>query len=132
MEVDRLLKVFHLNSKKLSELVIQELEDMKAESIRCINVRKLTEITDYMVIATGRSSTHNKAMADAVDKKVKEAGVNVVGVEGKMQSEWVLIDVGDVVVHLMLAPVRALYNLEDLWSFGNSKVEAGKESERSS
>jgi ribosome-associated protein len=70
-----------------------------------------------MVIATGRSSTHIKAMADAVSMAAKDAGCKVGGMEGRMQSEWVLVDAGDVVVHLMLAPVRALYNLEELWSF---------------
>lgn len=118
------MKVMELDSKRLSQLVIDALDDMKGESISCINVSKLTEITDYMVIATGRSSTHVKALADEVTNKVKEAGVTVVGVEGKMQSEWVLVDVGDVVIHIMMAPVRALYNLEDLWSFQQDKSEA--------
>lgn len=125
------MKVSHLNSKKLSELVCTELDDMKGESIRCINVQKLTEITDYMVIVTGRSNVHIKAMADAVNKRVREAGLDVVGVEGKMQSEWVLVDAGDVVVHIMLAPVRALYNLEDLWSFDSNAAGDDKENNRS-
>lgn len=111
------MKVSPLNSKKLVKLAVTALDDMKGQSISSINVRKLTEITDYMVIATGRSNTHVKALADEVVRQVKEAGGNVVGVEGRMQSEWVLVDLGDVVVHIMLAPVRALYNLEDLWSF---------------
>ena len=119
------MKVNRLNSKKLAQLVAQALDDLKGQSISCINVKKLTDITDYMVIVTGRSNTHVKALADAVTKKVKESGVEVVGVEGRLQSEWVLVDVGDVVVHIMLAPVRALYNLEDLWSFA-----AGSETEK--
>lgn len=106
-----------MNSKKLSKLVVDALDDMKGQSIRCINVGKLTSITDYMVIATGTSSTHVKALADAATKAVKDAGQDVVGVEGRLQSEWVLVDIGDVVVHLMIAPVRALYNLEELWNF---------------
>jgi ribosome-associated protein len=110
-------KVKALKSKKLAQLVVDALDDLKGESIRTINVEKLTAITDYMVIATGRSSTHIKALADAVATRAKKADVEVVGIEGKMQSEWVLVDVGDVVVHIMLAPVRALYNLEELWSF---------------
>jgi len=107
----------HMDSKQLAQLVETTLDDLKGESITSIDVRKLTQITDYMVIVTGRSTTHIKALADEVVSKVKEAGGEVVGVEGKMQSEWVLVDVGDVVVHIMLAPVRALYNLEDLWNF---------------
>lgn len=118
------MKVSKLDSKRLSQLITEALDDMKGQSISCINVSKLTEITDYMVIATGRSNTHIKALADEVTNKVKEAGVEVVGVEGKMQSEWVLVDVGDVVVHIMMAPVRALYNLEDLWSFQQDKSQA--------
>tara|TARA_B100002003_G_scaffold247144_1_gene278124 strand:- start:6250 stop:6630 length:381 start_codon:yes stop_codon:yes gene_type:complete len=114
------MKVNRLNSKKLAQLVSEALDDLKGQSISCINVKKLTQITDYMVIVTGRSNTHVKALADAVTKKVKESGTAVVGVEGRLQSEWVLVDVGDVVVHIMLAPVRALYNLEDLWSFSAS------------
>ncbi len=106
-----------MNSKKLSIVVAYSLNDMKAQAIRCINVEKLTAITDYMVIATGTSNTHLKALSDAVSKTVKEAGQEVVGVEGKLQSEWILVDLGNVVVHLMLAPVRALYNLEELWNF---------------
>jgi ribosome-associated protein len=106
-----------LKSKKLAELVVAALEDMKGQSIRCINVEKLTTITDYMVIATGTSSTHIKALSDNVVVKVKAAKQSIVGVEGKMQSEWVLVDAGGVVVHIMMAPVRALYNLEELWDF---------------
>jgi ribosome-associated protein len=70
-----------------------------------------------MVIVTGTSSTHLKALADSVSKSVKDAGQEVVGMEGKVASEWVLVDLGGVVLHLMLAPVRALYNLEELWNF---------------
>ena len=90
---------------------------MKGQSIRCINVERLTSITDYMVIVTGTSSTHLKALADSVSKSVKDAGQEVLGMEGKLASEWVLVDLGGVVLHLMLAPVRTLYNLEELWNF---------------
>ena len=106
-----------MKSKKLAELAVEALEELKGQSIRCINVSKLTSITDFMIIATGRSNTHIKALADNVLKNAKEADLEVVGVEGRMQSEWVLVDVGDVVVHIMLAPMRALYNLEELWNF---------------
>ncbi|NQV68903.1 MAG: ribosome silencing factor [Pseudohongiella sp.] len=117
-----------MNSKRLSKLVVTALEDMKGQSIRCINVEKLTSITDYMVIATGTSSTHVKALGDAVNKAVKDAGEPVVGMEGRLQSEWVLVDLGDVVVHLMAAPMRELYNLEELWNFktlSEKEAEAG-------
>ena len=110
-------KVSPLESKKLAQLAVTALDDMKGQAITSINVSKLTDITDYMVIATGRSNTHVKALADEVSRQVKEAGQKVANVEGRMQSEWVLVDLGGVVVHIMLAPVRALYNLEDLWNF---------------
>lgn len=106
-----------LGSKKLAKLVSDAFDDMKGQSISCINVSRLTNITDYMVIVTGRSNTHVKALADEVIRQVKAADRKVVSVEGKMQSEWVLVDLGDVVAHIMLAPVRALYNLEELWDF---------------
>ena len=116
-----------MNSKKLAEIAESALDDMKGQSIRIIDVRKLTEITDYMVIATGRSNTHVKALANEVVEKIEEAGGKIVGVEGKLQSEWVLVDAGDVVIHIMMAPIRALYNLEDLWSFQASAAAADDE-----
>jgi ribosome-associated protein len=106
-----------LNSKKLAKTVVHSLEELKGISITSINVQKITQITDYMVIVTGTSNTHLKALSDAVVRDMKSAGVKVVGVEGRLQAEWVLVDLDVVVVHIMLAPVRALYNLEDLWNF---------------
>ncbi len=117
-----------MNSKKLSQLAVAALHDMKSQSIQCINVEKLTAITDYMVIATGTSNTHLKATADSISKAAKEAGQEVLGVEGKLQAEWILVDLGNVVVHLMLAPVRALYNLEELWDF-EARTESNTHSE---
>ena len=114
-------QVKELKSKKIAQVVVEALEDLKGESIRSIDVQKLTEITDYMVIATGRSSTHIKALSDSVAKKIKEAGLDIRSMEGKLQSEWILVDVGEVVVHIMLGKVRALYNLEDLWGFDVSR-----------
>ena len=115
------MKVSKLNSKKLAQVAVTALEDMKGQSVKCINVEKLTQITDYMVIATGRSSTHIKALANEVVEHIEKEGGKIVGIEGKLQSEWVLVDAGDVVVHVMMAPVRALYNLEELWNFGAEK-----------
>ncbi|MEX2132000.1 MAG: ribosome silencing factor [Pseudohongiellaceae bacterium] len=109
-----------MESKKLSKLVIKALEDMKGQSIVCLDVRRLTQITDYMVVVTGTSTTHIRALADKVIKDAKAASCKVTGIEGREQSEWVLVDLGGVVVHIMLAPVRALYKLEDLWNFSPS------------
>lgn len=106
-----------LTSAQLAEIAAAALDDMKGQSLTSINVEKLTSITDVMVICTGTSSTHIKALADEVGLKIKAAGGKVKGVEGKLQAEWVLVDLGGVVVHIMTAPVRALYNLEELWDF---------------
>jgi ribosome-associated protein len=75
-----------------------------------------------MVITTARSNTHAKALADSVVKKSKESGLEIVGTEGRSQSEWVLVDLGDVVVHIMTESMRVLYSLEDLWNFSPSST----------
>ena len=111
-----------MNSKKLIEIVTNALEELKGKSIVSIDVRKLTQITDHMIVVTGTSSTHLKALADEVIKDVKAAGVKVVGVEGRSQAEWVLVDLGELVIHIMLAQARSLYNLEDLWDFDSETV----------
>lgn len=106
-----------MKPEKLSKLVLHALEEMKGQSVTCLQVDHLTSITDYMVIVTGTSSTHVRALADTVITQTKEVGVNIVGVEGRSHAEWILVDIGSVIVHVMLAPVRALYNLEELWDF---------------
>jgi len=106
-----------LKERELKEIILEAANDLKGQSINCIDVRRLTSIADYMVIVTGRSSTHVKALSDNVVKEVKKAKFEVVGVEGRAQSEWVLVDVGDIIVHVMLNQIRKLYNLEELWNF---------------
>lgn len=105
-----------LGSKQLARRVENILGDLKGQSINCINVQKLTTITDYMVIATGTSHIHTRSLADEVVERMKEQGHKVTGVEGLPAAEWVLVDLGAVVVHIMLARIRALYDLEELWS----------------
>ena len=97
------------------DLIRAALEDRKGRDIRCIDVRRLTEITDYMVVATGTSNTHIKALSDSLIAKCKAAGLPLLGVEGRRYADWVLVDAGDVVVHIMSAPARQMYRLEDLW-----------------
>ena len=106
-----------MKKRELKEIILEAANDLKGQSIDCIDVRRLTSIADYMVIVTGRSSTHVKALSDNVVKEVKKANFEVVGVEGRAQSEWVLVDLGDIVVHVMLSRFRELYNLEELWNF---------------
>ena len=115
-----------LEKQALSQLAVKALEDLKAQNVVCLNVEELTQITDYMVIATGNSTTHIKALADEVERQVKEAGAAVVGTEGRVPGEWILVDLGAVIVHIMTATTRALYSLEDLWNFNSSDISAGK------
>jgi ribosome-associated protein len=105
-----------MNSEQLCKLVVDALEDVKAKNIITLDVRKMTSVTDYMVVASGTSNRHVKALADAVADKSREAGQRPAGVEGEEGSEWVLLDLQDVLVHVMLPRVREFYNLEKLWS----------------
>ena len=99
------------------QLLLDALESRKGRDIACIDVRQLTEITDYMVVATGTSATHIKALSDIVLTRCKAAGLAAPGIEGRKYAEWVLVDAGEVVVHIMSAPARQLYRLEELWDF---------------
>jgi len=105
-----------MDSKDLSELVVAALEDVKAVDIVKLDVSDLTTVTDYMIVASGTSNRHVKALADAVADKAREAGHKPAGIEGESGSEWVLLDLGDALVHVMLPSVREFYNLEKLWS----------------
>jgi len=113
-----------MNSKKLSELVIDALEEGKGKDIVKLDVRKLTSVTDYMVVASGTSSRHVRALAEAVADKAKAAGHRPLGIEGENGSDWVLLDLGDALVHVMLPRVREFYNLEKLWSISPSRSRA--------
>ena len=105
-----------MNSEELSDLIVGALEDVKAQDIVKLNVRKMTTVTDYMIVASGTSSRHVKALANAVADKTREAGHKPAGIEGAEGSEWVLLDLQDALVHIMLPRVREFYNLEKLWS----------------
>jgi len=106
-----------LDTKDIIALVISALEDVKGQHIETFDVKDLTPVTDAMIICTGTSNTHLKALSDEVVVKAKAAGLQVSGVEGRLQAEWVLVDLGSVIVHLMMGATRALYRLEDLWDF---------------
>ena len=102
--------------KSLVSIVVSALEDLKGVDIQVLDVHQMTSITDYMVVVSGNSNRHVKALADSVVEKVKESGVRPLGVEGEREAEWILVDLGDVVVHVMRPLVREFYKLERLWS----------------
>ncbi len=108
----------------LRKHVIDALEDLKAKDIREIDVRGKTSIADLLVIASGTSARHVKSIADEVTRFAKKAGVMPLGVEGEVEGEWVLVDLGDVIVHVMLPRIREFYGLERLWTVGDHGYEA--------
>jgi ribosome silencing factor RsfS/YbeB/iojap len=99
----------------LKTVVIDALADMKALEVKVLDVRGLTDIADFMVIASGTSDRHVRSVAQRVVEKTKEAGFRPHGVEGQQDSDWVLIDLSEMIVHVMLPRVREFYGLEKLW-----------------
>ena len=116
-----------MNSAELSELVVEALDDIKAQDVVKLDVRDMTTVTDYMIVASGTSSRHVQALVDNVAEKAKAAGRRPVGVEGETGGEWVLLDLEDALVHVMLPKVREFYNLEKLWSLNSSGEAAASE-----
>ena len=109
-----------MNSEALTDLVVDALDDVKAKDIVRLDVRDMTAVTDYMVVASGTSNRHIKALVDNVAEKAKAAGHRPIGIEGEDGGEWVLLDLQDTLVHVMLPKVREFYNLEKLWSISPS------------
>ncbi len=99
----------------IKDAAIEALEDIKARDITVLDVRKMTSLFDYMIVASAESTRQTKALANNVQDKLKEIGARVHGVEGEQSGEWVLVDLGDIIVHVMQPAVRAYYNLEQLW-----------------
>lgn len=104
-----------MDIRKLQRLVVDALEDVKGQDILVFNTTELTSLFDRVVIATGTSNRQTRALAASVRDKVKAAGGQVLSVEGEETGEWVLVDLGDLVVHIMQPAIRAYYNLEELW-----------------
>lgn len=100
----------------MKKAAVAALEDIKASDIVVLNVKKLTSMADYMIVASGESSRQVKALARNVADKLRAAGAEIVGVEGEESGEWVLVDLGHVIVHVMHPAVREYYNLEELWT----------------
>ena len=109
-----------MNSEQLCTLVVDALDDIKAQDVTTLDVRNMTTVTDYMIVASGTSNRHVQALVENVAEKAKEAGHKPIGVEGEEGGEWVLLDLQDALVHVMLPKVREFYNLEKLWSLGPS------------
>jgi ribosome-associated protein len=113
MQVEEILKV-----------VQDVLDERKGQNITTLDVRGKTSFTDYMVVVTGTSDRHLRSLCDYVAEKLKENGIRPLGIEGDLGSDWVLLDLGDVIVHAMNAQARGFYQLEKLWT-----IEDAKESE---
>jgi len=110
---------------RIAEIVLGSLDDDKAEDIVLIDLVGKTSIADAMIIASGRSSRQVAAMADHLSEKLKAAGIKGVEIEGKVSADWVLIDAGDVIVHLFRPEVRAFYNIEKMWGVEGPAVAVG-------
>ncbi|MGH8547359.1 MAG: ribosome silencing factor [Methylococcales bacterium] len=102
-------------TEKMLELIVGTLDEGKAKNIKVIDVKRKTTITDYFVVASGTSERHVKSLADQVVEKLKQFRVRPLGIEGEQVGEWVLVDLADVVLHVMLPQTREFYQLEKLW-----------------
>lgn len=107
---------------ELQTIVVNALEELKAQNICVLDVRDMATFTDLMIVASGTATRHVKAIADKVLEKCVSAGVRPLGVEGQREAEWVLVDLNDIVVHVMLPATREFYNLEKLWSVDSIKA----------
>ncbi len=115
-----------LQSEAVKKIAVDALEDFKALNIVVLDVRKRASFTDYMIFASGKSTRHVSSIAGSVVEAAKAAGIPPIGVEGESVGEWVLVDLGDVIVHVMLPDTRTFYDLEKLWS--EELVEAAEDS----
>lgn len=116
-----------VSNEHLRQRVVAALEDLKAKDVREIDVRGKTSIADILFIASGTSARHVKSIADEVIKFAKEAGVMPLCVEGQTEAEWVLVDLGDIIVHVMMPRIREFYGLERLWTVGDDGAYAAND-----
>ena len=119
-----------MDIRKLQRLVVDALEDVKAQDIKVFSTTHLTTLFDRVVVASGTSNRQTKALASSVAEKVKAAGGEVISVEGADVGEWVLVDLGDVVVHIMQPAIRAYYALEEIWGGKPVRMKLAKASKR--
>ncbi len=116
-----------MDIRKLQKIAVNALEDIKGKDIEIIDTRKLTSLFDKIIIASGDSNRQTKALARNVHDKVKEAGGDVLGMEGEDVGEWVLVDLGDIVVHIMQPNIRLHYDLTSLWKTTPKRAAAAAE-----
>jgi ribosome-associated protein len=107
--------------QQLHQLVLSTLEELKAVDVKSVDVTGLSPLTDYFVVASGNSTRHVKSMADKLVQAAKAQGVQPLGVEGEREAQWILVDLNDIIVHLMLPQARAFYNIEKLWEASNEQ-----------
>jgi ribosome-associated protein len=115
-----------MDIKKLQALVVDALEDVKGQDIQLFDTTQLTSLFDRIVVVAGTSNRQTRALAASVRDKVKEAGGDVIGVEGEDTGEWVLVDLGDMIVHIMQPAIRQYYRLEEIWGEKPVKLGAAK------
>lgn len=116
-----------MQAEQLKETIVNALENVKAQDISILDVRERTSVTDYMILASGTSSRHVRALAESVASEAKSKGVRPAQVEGGDVSDWLLVDLGDVVVHVMMPASREFYDLERLWRDAPTLGAAGSE-----
>ena len=124
MTTETVVETPHTDANYLETMkgaVVDAIEDIKGFDITVMDVRKLTSMTNYMIVASATSSRQAKAVADNVREKLKEKGYAIRGTEGEKEGEWVLVDLDDIVVHIMVPTTRAYYNLEQLWGEAESR-----------
>ena len=112
-----------MQPEELTEIILNTLDDMKAQDVQTLDVRGKTSITDIMIFASGTSDRHVKSLADSVAFQAKQAGEPPIGTEGTTEGEWALVDLNGVVVHIMQPKVRDFYQLERLWSVGDKATD---------
>jgi ribosome-associated protein len=115
-----------ITTERLKDQVLAALDDLKAQDVQVLDVHATASFTDAMIIASGTSDRHIKALADRVVEAAKAIGVAPLGIEGETSREWILVDLGDVIVHLMHPQTRAFYNLEKLWAVSEEQALAGR------
>jgi ribosome-associated protein len=118
-------KAAPMKSAQMASLAEEALGDLKAINVVTMDVSELTDVMDYMVVASGSSSRHVKSLATNVSVELKKKGIHIIGIEGEKAGDWVLVDLGDVVVHVMLPDARDLYDLERLWTAHSSQRDTG-------